>query len=87
MPAQPPRAVQAFQSVKEAQTVKTKLKNGRKHSLNFHIVNNDDSQLLRPKKLALQDVLTYCANRRTNVPMYADAFGLLVFGVSLTSDR
>ena len=30
-------------------------------------------------------VLTYCANRRTTVPMYADAFGLLVFGALLTS--
>ena len=70
-----------LQSIKEAQTVKTKLKNGRKHSLNFHIVNTDDSQLFRPKKFALQNVLTYCANRRTSVPMYADAFGLLVFGL------
>ena len=37
------------------------------------------------KMLALQSILTSCANRRTSVPMYADAFGLLVFGAPLTS--
>ena len=35
--------------------------------------------------LAVQAILPYCANRRTTVPMYADAFGLLVFGALLTS--
>ena len=38
------------------------------------------------KKLASQGVLTSCANRRTNVPLYAYAFGLLGFGAPLTSD-
>ena len=33
----------------------------------------------------MQGVLTYCANGRTTVPMYAYAARLLVFGVSLTS--
>ena len=37
------------------------------------------------EKLALQAILTCCANRTTNVPMYAYAFGLLVFGALLTS--
>ena len=35
--------------------------------------------------LATQGVLTYCTNRRSTVPMYADAFGLLVLTASLTS--
>ena len=35
--------------------------------------------------LASQGILTYCANRRSTVPMYADAFGLLVLTASLTS--
>ena len=42
-------------------------------------------QYMREEKLAQQAILTYCANRTTNVPMYADAFGLLVFRPSLTS--
>ena len=71
----------ALQSVKEAQTVKTKLKIVRKQPFDLCISNTEDLQLFRPKKLALQDVLTYCANRRTSVPTYADAFGLLVFGL------
>ena len=37
-----------------------------------------------PAKLA---ILTYCANRTTNVPMYADAFGLLVFGALSASAK
>ena len=37
------------------------------------------------KMLAQRAVLTYFANRTTNVPMCADAFGLLVFGASITS--
>ena len=39
------------------------------------------------KRLASQGVLTSCANRRTNVPLYAYAFGLLGFGAPLTSDN
>ena len=35
--------------------------------------------------LATQGILTYCANGRTTVPMYADAARLLVFGAFLTS--
>ena len=35
--------------------------------------------------LASQGILTYCANRRSTIPMYADAFGLLVLTASLTS--
>ena len=37
------------------------------------------------KMLAAQGILTYCANGRTTVPMYADAARLLVFGAFLTS--
>ena len=40
---------------------------------------------LTHKKLATQGVLTYCANQRTTVPMYADAFGLLVLPALVTS--
>ena len=35
--------------------------------------------------LASQGILTSCANRRSTVPMYADAFGLLGLTASLTS--
>jgi hypothetical protein len=35
--------------------------------------------------LATQGILTYYANRRSTVLMYADAFGLLVLTASLTS--
>ena len=35
--------------------------------------------------LAAQGILTYCANGRTTVPMYADAARLLVFEAFLTS--
>ena len=35
--------------------------------------------------LASQGILTYCTNRRSTVPMYADAFGLLGLTASLTS--
>ncbi len=35
--------------------------------------------------LAMQGILTYCANGQTTVPMYADAARLLVFGAFLTS--
>ena len=37
------------------------------------------------KRLASQGVLTYCANRTLPYPMYADGFGLLVFGALVTS--
>ena len=38
-----------------------------------------------PRKACKATVLTCCANRTTNVPMYAYAFGLLAFGAPLTS--
>jgi hypothetical protein len=47
--------------------------------------NNTDFQTFSHKKLAARGVLTYCANRMTTVPLYAYAFGLLVFGAPLTS--
>ena len=47
--------------------------------------NNKDFLTFSHKKLAAQGVLTYCANRMTTVPLYAYAFGLLVFGAPLTS--
>ena len=47
--------------------------------------NHTDFQTFSPKKLAVWGVLTYCANRMTTVPLYAYAFGLLVFGAPLTS--
>ena len=39
------------------------------------------------KMLTTKGVLTYCANGRTTVLMYADAVRLLVFGAFLTSVR
>ena len=39
------------------------------------------------KMPAAQGILTYCANGRTTVPMYADAARLLVFGPFLPSAR
>ena len=40
---------------------------------------------MRGKMLATQGILTYYANRRSTVLMYADAFGVLVLTASLTS--
>ena len=40
---------------------------------------------IKKKNACLARVLPYCTNRRTTVPMYADAFGLFVFGAFLTS--
>ncbi len=39
----------------------------------------------RCRGLALQGILTYCANRVLPYSMYADGRGLLVFGAPLTS--
>ena len=40
---------------------------------------------IKEKNACYARVLPYCTNRRTTVPMYADAFGLFVFGAFLTS--
>jgi len=37
------------------------------------------------KTLAMQDILTYCTNGQTSVPLYADADRLLVLTPLLTS--
>ena len=52
----------------------------------FNYLYNKLLQYMAEEKLALQAILTCCANRTTNVPMYAYAFGLLAFGPSLPSD-
>jgi hypothetical protein len=75
----------AFQSVKKAPNRQNAKHDGLGVCVFKDSLGKWKFRILSHKELATQGVLTSCANRMTNVPVYAFAFGLLGFGTFLTS--